>query len=691
MLSKVLSATAFAAAAQAVSFTVSSSNGNATSPYQYGFMFEDINNSGDGGVYAELIQNRAFQGNAIYPSTSDYWNPLNGASIKLANLTNPVSTALPTSLQVSKGNATDTVGFSNVGFWGFPVVAGTTYKGSFWVQGGLNGNLTVCLTSNGNQQWAEAEVSVKSSATWSQYNYTLTPSQSAPNSNNTLNFTFAASDLTNSVNFNLLSLFPPTYNNRENGLRVDLMEAMAGLYPSFFRAPGGNNVEGNAPPYWWNWTQTIGPLADRPGFPGTWGYENTDGLGLIEYMLWAQDLGMEPILAVWSGLWLNNTVLTEAELQPYIQSALDELEFLMGDASTTWGAKREALGYGPFPINFVEVGNEDSLQPVGGPTYRDYRFKDFHDAIKAKYPNMTIVASFFDVAGDAPPYNAGGDFHEYAIPVQMSSQFFYFDNYTENNPILIGEYAIIDYDSPGATGPKWNAGAGRSFTPFWYGSVAEAIFLLGAERNSQKMIGAAYAPSFQNLNKWQWIPDLVEYDAYPGHTTLSTSWYMINLLSGTRITENLPVTFTEGDYNPAYFVAGRSEVTGSHIAKFAVYNSTGDVPFSMSFQGVGGYAQGNLTYITAPMNASNPIGGNVVQTHTTTVTASRNGTFAFSLPEYSIAVFEVSANQAGQGYGYGNPNNRNGWKGWNQWGNGQWGPPQNHGGWNAHGQGWGWH
>jgi len=653
-------------------------------------MFEDINNSGDGGVYAELIQNRAFQGSELFPRSTDYWNPLGGASIALANLSNPVTAALPASLQVTKGNGTGTIGFSNVGFWGFPVVAETEYKGSFWVQGGLNGNLTVCLTSNENEQYAEAEVSVKSSDSWTQYNYTLTPSSSAPNSNNTLNFTFAASDLTNAVNFNLLSLFPPTYKNRPNGNRIDLMESIAGLYPSFFRAPGGNNVEGNQPPYWWNWTKTIGPIEDRAGFPGTWGYTNTDGLGLIEYMLWAQDIGMEPILAIWDGLYLNDTIVSEADLQPYVQSALDELEFLMGDASTEWGAKREALGYGPFQINFVEVGNEDSLQKNGAQTYAAYRFPMFRDAISAKYPHITLITSFFDVNGVTPPGNAGGDFHEYAIPVTMSSQFHYFDNYTAENPILIGEYAIIEYDAPGTSGPQWTPGAPRAFTPFWYGSVSEAIFLLGAERNSQKMIGASYAPSFQNLNRWQWIPDLVEYDAYPGHTTLSTSWYVINLLSETRITENLPITFTEGGFNPAYFVAGRSAVTGAHIAKFAVYNSTGDVDFDFSFQGVGAYAQGNLTYITAPMNASNPIGGaSLVKRTTEIVTASRNGTFSFKLPEYSVAVFEVGANQAGHGYGYGNPGNRHGWKPWKTWGHGH-GPHTGGRPYNAQGQGWGW-
>jgi len=200
------------------------------------------------------------------------------------------------------------------------------------------------------QAYAEVEVAVAStSSAWTQYNYTFQPTATPSNSNATLNFTFAASDMSGPVNFNLLSLFPPTYKNRPNGNRIDLMEAMNGLNPSFFRAPGGNNVEGLSSPYWWNWTQTLGPVQDRRGYPDTWGYENTNGLGLIEYMLWAQDLGMEPVLAVWSGLWLDGEVVPENELQTYVQSALDELEFLMGDASTTWGAYRQSLGYGPFP------------------------------------------------------------------------------------------------------------------------------------------------------------------------------------------------------------------------------------------------------------------------------------------------------------------------------------------------------
>ncbi|KAK3114929.1 hypothetical protein LTR53_006257 [Teratosphaeriaceae sp. CCFEE 6253] len=681
MLSTITSAVAFAAAAQAVSFSVGSTGGNATSPYQYGIMFEDINNSGDGGVYAELVQNRAFQGNNVYPSNLAYWNALGDAALSLSNST-PLSAALPTSMQVAlQANSSDTVGFSNVGYWGFPVVAGTTYKGSFYVSGGLDGNLTVCLTSNDDLQYAEASVAVASGDAWTQYNYTLTPTVSAPNSNNTLNFTFAASDLTGAVNFDLLSLFPPTYKGRENGLRIDLMEAMGGLNPSFFRAPGGNNIEGLFPPYWWNWTKTIGPLEDRPGYPGTWGYENTDGLGLIEYMLWAQDLNMDIVLGVHAGYWLNGSVVPESGIDVYVQAALDEIEFLTGDASTTWGARRESLGYGPFVVNFVEVGNEDSLGG-DGPDYAGYRFPAFYNAISAAYPDITIIASYYDVDGVQPPYNASGDFHEYAIPRQMADQFTYFDNYTSEHPILVGEYAIIEYDTGNKTGPEWTPGAPRAFVPFWYGSVAEAIFLLGAERNSDKMIGAAYAPGFQNLNKWEWIPDLIEFDAYPGHTTLSTSYHVIQLLSGTRITENLPLTY-DGAWGPSFFVAGRNAVTGSHIAKIVTYNATGAVPYDVAFDGVGAGARGKLTYITAPMNATNPIGGNVVETHTAYVNALRNGSFVFELPEYSVAVLEIGANNAGAGHGYGSPGKRRGWKGFKSWGK-----KNAHQGWSGNGHGW---
>jgi alpha-L-arabinofuranosidase len=302
------------------------------------------------------------------------------------------------------------------------------------------------VSNTTGETYAQASVDVSSSNSWTQYSYSFQPSSDAPDSNNTLQFTMPASGVKGPLNFNLLSLFPPTYNNRPNGLRVDLMEAMAGLNPSFFRFPGGNNLEGLEPPYWWDWKKTLGPLENREGYPDTWGYEITNGLGLMEYLLWAEDLGMEIILGVWAGLWLNGTHVPKDELQPYIDDALEEIEFCVGDTSTKWGAYRAQLGHPePFVVNFIEVGNEDSLS-YGKTSYGNYRFAMYYKAIKAQYPDMTIVASYYDVGKVHPPFDAAGDFHEYAVPVQMSSQFGYFDNYTSEHPLFLGEYAVVEYD-----------------------------------------------------------------------------------------------------------------------------------------------------------------------------------------------------------------------------------------------------
>jgi alpha-L-arabinofuranosidase len=266
-----------------------------------------------------------------------------------------LSSALQNSVSV-KGKAGTVIGISNPGYWGIEVKP-QTYTGSFYVLGAYKGKFTAQLKSSSGAILASAVIASKSvSKSWTQHNFNLTPTAAAPNVNNTFQLTFTPTNSSTPLNFNLISLFPPTYNNRSNGLRIDLMNALKGLNPSFLRLPGGNNLEGGGWGNWWNWTATIGSLTERPGRTGTWNYYNTDGLGLIEYMFWCKDLNMEPILAIWSGLYLNGVVLSEAALEPYVTDALNELEFLMGDASTKWGAKRIALGYqDPFQINYVEV------------------------------------------------------------------------------------------------------------------------------------------------------------------------------------------------------------------------------------------------------------------------------------------------------------------------------------------------
>ena len=233
------SVAALAGGAAAVNLTVASTGGSPVSPLQYGLIFEDISHSGDGGIYAELVQNRAFQNGTIPP-----WQSVNGASLTLTT-DEPLSSALPYSINVAGTSAP--AGLVNPGYWGINV-APQTYNGSFFARGDYNGSFTVSLQSNlTGDVYATATVAGPStSASWTQFNYTLVPNVTAPNSNNSLSITFDPTMASNgSLDFNLLSLFPPTYNNRPNGMRIDLMEILGAQPPSFLRLPGGNNLEGS--------------------------------------------------------------------------------------------------------------------------------------------------------------------------------------------------------------------------------------------------------------------------------------------------------------------------------------------------------------------------------------------------------------------------------------------------------------
>jgi alpha-N-arabinofuranosidase len=229
--------------ANAYNLTISATGGNASSPLMYGLMFEDINHSGDGGIYAELIQNRAFQGSTEYPSTIFPWTAIGNATLTLQNTSVPLSSALPASINVAPtaNISSHTIGISNPGWWGISVKP-QPYKGSFWALGSYQGKFTVKLQSAlTSQVFASLDIdSTCQTGNWSEHTFVLEPQFAAPNINNTFVIEFASGS--GSVNFNLISLFPPTYKDSPNGNRPDLMAALKGLNPSFLRMPGGNNM-----------------------------------------------------------------------------------------------------------------------------------------------------------------------------------------------------------------------------------------------------------------------------------------------------------------------------------------------------------------------------------------------------------------------------------------------------------------
>jgi alpha-N-arabinofuranosidase len=210
---------------------------------------------------------------------------------------------------------------------------------------------------------------------------------------------------------------------------------------------------------------------------------------------------MEPVLAVWGGMYLGgNDVLTLTELEPWVNDTMNELEFILGPATSHFGALRASLGYPkPWSVKYVEIGNEDDLQG-GAASYAAYRFKMFYDAITAKYPSITVISSTGDLTAVGP--GSATDFHIYTRPDDFVSRFGFFDHSNRSHPILIGEYAMVQNNEAGQIGTDWSAPRVPHTT--WVGAVSEAVWSIGAERNSDVVFGMSYAPGFQNLNSYEW-------------------------------------------------------------------------------------------------------------------------------------------------------------------------------------------
>lgn len=286
----------------------------------------------------------------------------------------------------------------------------------------------------------------------------------------------------------------------------------------------------------------------------------------------------------------------------------------------------------------MEVGNEDNLSG-GAESYLGYRLEMFYNAIKENYPDIKVLASGSEYSMNLTIPDVGGDFHAYKTPdgYADASNFGQFDH--ARHQTLIGEMACVYPNNPNNTTPSY-----ENYTeyPFWICSVSEAVFLLGAERNSDRVIGATYAPLLANLNGKQWTPTLLSFDADPQRTTISTSYHTWGLLSSNIATETLPST-SDGDLGPLYYSTGRNNATGTLLFKAAVYNSTSDVTISIFFEGVAAGMKSELTVLTAddPF-ANNELGGTeVVKRSTQTLIANAGGAFNFSLPNLSVAVLKV--------------------------------------------------
>ena len=357
-------------------------------------MTEEINYSYDGGLYAELVSNRTFQTNR--GPNLEHWTLIqNGnsrASIEIDKTTGP-SDAIPHSLKftIASANPQSEAGFYNTGFWGMALHSSTTYQGSFYAKADslAIGGLTIRLVNDKTGAVAASTTFLPSAAPGRNTTSLSRPVRWSPLADNHLEFLAQHSG---TAWFSLISLFPPTYKDEPNGKRVDLMEKLAAMHPAFLRFPGGNYLEGDHLDEHYEWKKTIGPLVDRPTHPTPWNYRSSDGMGLLEFLTWCEDLHMEPLLAVFSGYSLRQEHVTAGkDLEPYVQDALDEIEYVTGGTSTRWGAERAKDGHpAPFQLHFMEIGNEEYHDESR--TY-DARFAQFYKAIKEKHPELQLVAA----------------------------------------------------------------------------------------------------------------------------------------------------------------------------------------------------------------------------------------------------------------------------------------------------------
>jgi alpha-N-arabinofuranosidase len=502
----------------------------------YGLMTEEINFAYEGGLYGELIRNRSFKADAVVPRVSPdtyeagkylpvtfrpdtkprYWTVVGGATVVL-DTNAPLNELLNVSLKLdaSSASAVSPAGVANGGYWGIPVKPKTTYSLSLFAKAdnGFTGPLTVSIeTADGRTTFASAEISGLTT-TWKKFQAKLKTKDVPACKENVFKLTTRTPGTLWLQN---VSLFPPTYKNRANGNRADIMELLAAMKPKFLRFPGGNYLEGNAFNQRFNWKETIGPLERRPGHPSPWGYWSTDGFGLLEFAEWCEDLDMEPLLGVFAGYCLGQGGLIAAgpQLEPYVQEALEEIEYLTGDAKTTkWGAQRAKDGHPkPFKMSYVEVGNEDWFDRSGpdrNGTY-DGRFSQFYDAIKKKYPQLKVISS----CGYEQPQSLWVksrtpdlvDEHFYRNMEEMMAQAFRYDAYGRTNGpnIFCGEWATR-VGSP---------------TPNMSGALGDSAWMSCMERNSDIVLISCYAPLFVNVSQlngngrsMQWSSDLIGYDA----------------------------------------------------------------------------------------------------------------------------------------------------------------------------------
>lgn len=521
LFSTVLFLSIFAAARPDVAtiHVDASKPGARISPTLYGIFFEEINHAGDGGLYGERIRNGSFED---APNTG--WDPYPDLHDSLSTVARvervrPVNSRNPHYLHVDSLPVEGRRGVMTYGYWGIGLRRGETYHFSAYLRGdsGFKGPITVSLEGEVPQVYASGVIR-RITSQWQRYELALRPT-----GNDRGGRLVISTDSPAKYDLDSVSLFPETWKSRPNGLRRDLAEKLDGMHPAFVRFPGGCFVEGDHLQNAFRWKETIGPVHERKGhLNDNWGYRSSDGLGYHEYLQMCEDLGAEPLFVVNCGM-AHKDFVAMNDLDPWVQDALDALEYAIGPSSSKWGAVRAKNGHPkPFRLDYMEIGNENGW----GNTLSRYeeRYARFYDAIKAKYPDVKLIAN---VPVKSRPMDIVDD-HFYMSPEWFMANADKYDRYDRKGPkVYVGEYAVTT-GGPG----KGNLRA----------AVGEAAWMLGMEKNSDVVTMASYAPLFANVDDRRWNPDAICFDSARSYGT--PSYHVQTMFAANRPDVNLSTSVT---------------------------------------------------------------------------------------------------------------------------------------------------
>jgi alpha-N-arabinofuranosidase len=605
-------------------------------------MTEEINHSYDGGLYAELVQNRAFLDDAQVPA---HWSVVqsNDAAASIAlDHNEPLNASIGTSLRLeaTKASTAHRAGIANEGYWGIPVKPNTRYRASLYAKAapGFIGPLELSIQSDdGRTTYATGRI-VGLTQSWKQYELTLQTRDTAPTTAARYVLTI---DRPGTIWLSLVSLFPPTFKDQANGFRPDIMQMMVDMKPKFLRFPGGNYLEGDQIGDRFDWKKTVGPLSDRPGHKAPWSYRSSDGLGLYEYLLWCEDMNAEPVLAVYAGYALKGAHVDPGpDLEPFVLDALDEIEYVTGPATSKWGALRAKAGHPqPFKLTYVEVGNEDWFDKSGS---YDQRFAQFNAAIKARYPQLKVISTVGFEQPEALRVKSVKpdvlDEHYYRpVDVFLKMARGQYEKYDRRGPeIFVGEWAAYE-----TAFEPWNAQSrGEAPTPNMRAAIGDAAFMTQMEKNSDIVVMNCYAPMFVNVNAGarQWRPNLIGYDGLRVYG--SPSYHAIKMFSTHLGDQILKATAADTDLLVS---ATRDSRSGTIYVKL-VNSGNAEAPAQLDLQGMQTLAStATVLTLAADPKATNSIDApQAVAPITSKVSGVKPG-FVYNVPANSIVVMVLES------------------------------------------------